>query len=1322
MGCCEGFCSNLIVTINYLKSDLIKKQRAFKIGLVSIFLVVFFLTLLFNAIELCSCIFIKLSEEQTSEIDLIFTPYLVSTSVTNKKNGFDKFFYNKTTENRNRTINLDNLSFLNFYEIQKSLQNLSYIEGVAPRWVIPGKSRNIHEKSNTSFFRTNIFILDSLIENNIGIGRELYLPELKENECYVSTTLSDALKLDTGDQLHMDISLSELLQAFSGGEEDYEEEDEYEPQNNQVESNDNYDNSNDNHHRHKRPGKYKYYLGDLKDDEDDNSTMNYTNFYPNINFSLDSSDSLNSIKNNKNYKNIKNAMINIDPIKDIMNSIMQRFLNRSINTQMKKIINNINQYLPGNLNINELGNLTIKKSYLKNPLLSQLPYIKILNKILFPEEYGQNTNQKNNKKNKNDILIENIFNSLIRQLFIYNKTTDLIYLNKNILSTISSGNIPSYLINTLDYELILQQFDPSQIFDYLAKYLNFRLNLTIRAKIESTGGKWPSASGNVIAMDSKHIRNYLYINAERIINSLDIGPIREQIWNYISGYLKSFDINNYALTVNAIFKDKFNIYKKDQKNMRHYISNIAGEITTLLGNDYQINIQAPIYTIMATIEVAKLFLQDIFIGIMVFLWILCVLLVYSLMSGNVDERTYEFGMMRSLGFKKNNLILLILLQGLFFAIPGTILGLTTSYIANNYIAFLFNWYTALVMPFFLSTNNLIFGIAVGISIPLISSFFPIKKSLEDNLRETLAIFNKKIGDIVVSIIKLENLGVSPTTLIASITLVVIGLMTYYMAPLSFLLLDMQFFLFIMIAILITMLLGLIILTQLLVPYLQKLILKIIMFFSFKDRNLHLIVLKNLEGHKRRDQQVSIMFMVALGFVIFSGCTLNLVIDFVETLAKGLIGGDFSVYVTNSNALNLTLNEVGIKNYLSNIEKAYPDLIENHAFISWITNDLLSTPYQKSTSKIATLNGYPIFTRRMKALDRTFLDATHTSLYTVTEYDENLNYSKTVTNKVDVNKMLYDNPNVPYLLQGRNDSFIFPQSTNRRIYKILSDFQLNIFASEGIRKLAALSPENPARLSFTNINPHSIPCRVVGMVAKLPGVATYSSYSSLASKSEVYVSMTQLKKLIEIEKEINQVDLGDVSNITVNGIRKRQMVLKFKENASKELKDMVFFAMNNYIGGLNCFTIQLDDIKDIAQDVKNIIGYIFLVLGIIALILSFFLIWTSFYSNIRENIAEYGIMRSIGITKAQSVRIYLYEAASIILSSIIIGTFIGVVISASLILQFDVFIELPFIFNFPFQLYFILIFVGLGLGLLGSYYPTYAVNSLSLVKIMKGFNE
>ena len=90
------------------------------------------------------------------------------------------------------------------------------------------------------------------------------------------------------------------------------------------------------------------------------------------------------------------------------------------------------------------------------------------------------------------------------------------------------------------------------------------------------------------------------------------------------------------------------------------------------------------------------------------------------------------------------------------------------------------------MPFILSKFNIIFGVIIGISVPLISSYFPIKKSLEDNLRETLDIFNKKIGDIIISVIKLEYLGISPTTFIAAIILIIIGLATYYLAPLSFL--------------------------------------------------------------------------------------------------------------------------------------------------------------------------------------------------------------------------------------------------------------------------------------------------------------------------------------------------------------------------------------------------------------------------------------------------------------------------------------------------------------------------------------------------------
>ena len=1329
MGNCPNFISNLRVTMNYLKSDLIKKQRTFKIGLVSIFMVVFFLTLLLNAIELCPSIFIRLSEKQSSDIDLILTPYLISRNAESKKSGFDSFYFNKTSSNspNNSIFDLSRLSFLNFYEIKEKIGNLSYIEGVSPRWIITGKSSNAGDNTSSKF-STNIFILDSAEEINIGIGRDLNLPELHKNECYISTILGDALRLENNDIIKMEFRLSDLFAAFSGEESGQEEDETNNVNSNPApdSTNSQINNNNDINNQQLMENLQKSNINDdlfnnffNKYEDNINSTINESYFcHFNNELNLDE----NIIKDNKIKNKIK-KFLKIEPIKKIINYVINEYINNNFNDTLIKVMDIIYNYtiFSDILNINDLSSFSVNKSYLMNSNIKDDPYIKKILNILFPNDI------KLNKDEINGNIFDNIIiKSIIKHLFYYNETTDLITLNKNLLDYISSGNLKNFLTKEINIAEILFQQPPFD-FDNITQFLNFELNLTIKEKVKGTGGKWPSASGNVIAMDSRHIKDYLYLNAERIVDEIlktyHIEFMKDTIWPLVDNYLKDFDINNYSLTINAIFKDKYEIYKKDQKTMRHHISNIAGEITTLLGYNYQVNLQLPLYSIMAGVEVAKLFLQDIFIGIMFFLWMLCVLLVYSLMLGNVDERTYEFGMLRSLGFKKNNLKYLIIIQGLIFAIPGTILGLTTSYIANNFIAFLFNWYTCLVMPFFLSSYNIIFGIIAGLSIPLVSSYLPIKKCLDDNLRETLSIFNKKIGDLVVSIIKLENLGISPSTLIAAITLIVIGLLTYYVAPLSFLLLNYSLFLFIMIGILITMLLGLIILTQLLVPYLQKFLLKIIMFLSFKDRNLHIIVLKNLEGHKRRDQQVSIMFMVALGFVIFAGCTLNLVVDFVETMAKSLIGGDFSIYLLERNSPNTTLNEIAINNYLKNINKTYPDLIQNYGYISWASNDIFSQEDFYLNSRINSLCGYPTNRRRVLAIDKNFLDSTYTSLYTVSEYDKNINISYTNDNKIDIIKMMYENPNIPYLLQGNeNDSFIFPANDNLKILKILDKFQINMIASEGIRKAQAISVENPAKLTLANAGEHSIPVKIVGMASKLPGIMTYSSYNTIARNSEVYISMEQMKKLIDIESELFDMNFGNVSNYTVEGVRKRQIILKYKDNVSKDLRSMVFFAMNNYLGNLNIFSIPLDDVIDISEDIKEVIGYIFLVLGIIALILSFFLIWISFYSNIRENIEEYGIMRSIGITKKQSIRIYLYEAATIILSSIIIGTFIGVIISASLILQFDIFIELPFIFNFPYKLYFILITVGLFLGLLGSYYPTYAVNTLSLVKIMKGFNE
>ena len=93
--------ANLIVIFNYLKSDLIKKQRAFKIGLISIYLVVFFITMLMNVISVSPTIFIRLSEDQVGEADFIFVPMLTNVDVSTAVNqsAFDKLILknNKTS-------------------------------------------------------------------------------------------------------------------------------------------------------------------------------------------------------------------------------------------------------------------------------------------------------------------------------------------------------------------------------------------------------------------------------------------------------------------------------------------------------------------------------------------------------------------------------------------------------------------------------------------------------------------------------------------------------------------------------------------------------------------------------------------------------------------------------------------------------------------------------------------------------------------------------------------------------------------------------------------------------------------------------------------------------------------------------------------------------------------------------------------------------------------------------------------------------------------------------------------------------------------------
>ena len=58
------------------------------------------------------------------------------------------------------------------------------------------------------------------------------------------------------------------------------------------------------------------------------------------------------------------------------------------------------------------------------------------------------------------------------------------------------------------------------------------------------------------------------------------------------------------------------------------------------------------------------------------------MLLYSLMLSDVDAKTYQYGMLRALGFKKRMLVGMIFEQSIGFSIPGLLFGTMMAWILN----------------------------------------------------------------------------------------------------------------------------------------------------------------------------------------------------------------------------------------------------------------------------------------------------------------------------------------------------------------------------------------------------------------------------------------------------------------------------------------------------------------------------------------------------------------------------------------------------------------------------------------------------------------
>jgi len=76
------------------------------------------------------------------------------------------------------------------------------------------------------------------------------------------------------------------------------------------------------------------------------------------------------------------------------------------------------------------------------------------------------------------------------------------------------------------------------------------------------------------------------------------------------------------------------------------------------------------------------------------------------------------------------------------------------------------------------------------------------------------------------------------------------------------------------------------------------------------------------------------------------------------------------------------------------------------------------------------------------------------------------------------------------------------------------------------------------------------------------------------------------------------------------------------------------------------------------------------------ILTFFLLLVAFSQNTKDNIWEYGVMRSMGVTKQEGKRIFMYEASCLMAGAILLGVINGTIVSRCAAYLFYMMAELP----------------------------------------------
>ena len=221
-------------------------------------------------------------------------------------------------------------------------------------------------------------------------------------------------------------------------------------------------------------------------------------------------------------------------------------------------------------------------------------------------------------------------------------------------------------------------------------------------------------------------------------------------------------------------------------------------------------------------------------------------------------------------------------------------------------------------------------------------------------------------------------------MLISLLLVVIGFGTFYFLPLTFFKKDITLFFMILGLILVLVIIGLTFLCTLIFSALEKLLLWLTLHICCRrDKHIYGVVVKNMEAHSKRNNKTSIMFNMAVSFLIFSASAFELLENILTLEGEQRIGADMSGSSTEF------LDEIPISNFLDEQMARSEKPIVDYCFASADMSRVLSRAAADTWVKtqFSDISNFVVLSQegKLTAVPRNYLNVTLDELYVYNDF-------------------------------------------------------------------------------------------------------------------------------------------------------------------------------------------------------------------------------------------------------------------------------------------------------------------------------------------------